>query len=246
MTQEKEKHTWPAPEFEPAIRALIAERNAIIEQITAAERKLELARKNSEIFELSGQRPQDVTQKLQGEIAAFERAKSGVRDRIWTLYSQEHGRYVKARDAVWVRVYAQDLQPIATKLNDLMDEFDRKISEFTALISDVHSDHGPSTAGEVAALDASAIAWNDLAKQAAAGANFLIPSESSLRATIADSIQRNFKPHQRLEQTLNKFRTALALEPLKTKAAWATPEPKAPFKPLPPEHFSHWPGRIPE
>jgi hypothetical protein len=243
---DQEKHVWPSPEFEPVVRALIAERNAIIEKITAAERQLELARKHGDIFELSGRRPQDVTQKLQQDISELERAKGGIRDRIWTLYSQEHGRYVKARDAVWVRVYSQDLQPIATKLNYLMDEFDRKISEFTALISDVHSDHGPSTAGEVTALDASAIAWNDLAKQAAAGANFLIPPEGSLRATIADSIQRNFKPHQRLEQTLNKFRTALALEPLKTKSAWATPEPKAPFKPLPPEHLSHWPGRIPE
>jgi hypothetical protein len=233
---------WPSPEFEAVVRALVVERKEVDNKIAAAERRLELARKNAEVIELSGRDPRTEVAAIRTEITELERSKFGFRDKLWTAFTKERERYIPLRDALWTQVRNQDLAPLAARLNELLDEFERKTAHFTEFVASNNTVPGSSNAAQVASLDAGAAAWDSLVRESGVGANFFIGADKSLRNTVLDSITRDFRIHQRLEQTLNRLRAVLALQPLKTKAAWLQPEPTPTRQPLPPNHPAFWPA----
>ncbi len=105
---------WMSPDFEKAVRALIAERIVVADKITKAKRRLELMSKaaNREAMELRGEGTESQLREIRIEIPLLERRPDAIRSEIWTLVRDEHARRGKCCDELYAKVRREDLQPL--------------------------------------------------------------------------------------------------------------------------------------
>lgn len=218
---------WMSQDFEKDVRKLMAKPGVIAKQIKEAQRRLTWTRKNADTLEFSEKKnPQAEIVKIQKEINQLDLDQ--IKQDNWKLFSDEHPRHGKEHAQILSRINDK-IQSLAERLSNLKVEYEGVIAELISLID----------AAQVTEFDSKAVKFNQLAQQSGASAQFRIKPENSLRNAVINVSQEIFKS-LRFEEIFNQFQKVLGLEPLKTKAQWATPEPlKEPARPLPQNY--KWP-----
>jgi inorganic triphosphatase YgiF len=218
------------------LHSLAKTKEEFLAKIKKLEKEISLLPSQRAVMVFHKLDPEAVERERRHELSFCEQEISALKSKVTELCRLEFTRLSSLRDGKWAVIYATFVQINSAVCSDLVSDFAQLTSRVLAQLS---------ASGDVAAFDTTCGEWNRFLDSIGAPANFKLTNP--LGNTVRESLRSTQKPAlEALQTQVNQLRQMLGLPVLLTESEWRQPKRLPPCQQLPPEHPSHWPGRIPE